>query len=138
MPHEHRPAVVHGPAAAFVNQIAIGPHALQSDEPESAGGYDLGPAPFELVAAALGACTSMTISVYARSRKIPLEHVTVRVQHTRVTGQPGARANRMERVIELRGELTEEQRQKLLEIAGKCPVHKALHEGIDVTTSLAP
>jgi putative redox protein len=138
MATESRVAVVHGPAAAFANHVTIGPHTFSADEPESAGGIDLGPSPFEIVAAALGACTSMTISVYARSRKIPLEHVTVRVQHTRVTGQPGVRANRMERVIELRGELTEEQRAKLLEIAGKCPVHKALHEGVDVTTSLAP
>jgi putative redox protein len=130
-----RDVVVSGAATGFLNQVTIGAHAFAADEPESAGGHDLGPSPFELVCVALGVCTSMTVSMYARSRQMPLEHVTVRLRHARI--EDGARHNHIDRLVELHGALTDEQRAKLLEIANKGPVHKAYAEGIDVTTTLA-
>lgn len=126
-----------GPATAFVNQVEIGPHGFTADEPPDHGGGDAGPAPFELLCAALGACTSMTLSIYARTKGIPLEAVAVRLTREPVK-EPGQRGNRVTRVIELTGPaLTDAQRQRLLEIANKCPVHKALAEGVDVVSTLA-
>ena len=125
-----REIVVGGPASALVNAVRIGPHSFTADEPESNGGTDAGPSPFEIVCAALGACTSMTLAIYAKARGIPLEHVTVHLVHSR----PGR--NRIDRRIELGGTLTDAQRDKLLEIANKCPVHRAYTEGIDVVTVL--
>jgi putative redox protein len=100
--------------------------------------------PFELLCAALGACTSMTVSVYARKRGIPLERVEVTLSYEKVppaagaptAAPPGGRADRIQRAIQLTGDLTEEQRAKLLEIANKCPVHKALTAGVDVSSRL--
>ncbi len=131
-----REVVVAGPASAFLNHVTIGAHTFAADEPISSGGGDAGPAPFELLCAALGACTSMTLSIYARTKSIPLDAVTVRL-HREAVREPGQRANRIVRVIELTGELTDAQRQRLLEIAGKCPVHKALTEGLDIVSTLA-
>ncbi len=131
----NREIVVSGASSALANQVTIGPHGFTADEPADKGGGDAGPSPFELVCAALGACTSITLAMYARSRKIPLEHVTVRLVHTRQEGTP--RRNRIDRVIELRGALSEDERAKLLEIAEKCPVHRAYGEGIDIATKLA-
>jgi putative redox protein len=78
----------------------------------------------------------MTVSVYARRKGIPLEHVTVTLAYEKVTPAPGGRADTIKRAIQLTGDLTEEQRAKLLDIANKCPVHKALTLGVDVSSSL--
>jgi putative redox protein len=125
-----REIVVGGPASALVNAVQIGPHAFTADEPPPAGS-DAGPSPFEIVCAALGACTSMTLSLYARARGIPLEHVTVHLVHSRPA------RHRIDRTIELGGPLSDAQRATLLEIANKCPVHRAYTEGIDVVTVLS-
>jgi uncharacterized OsmC-like protein/alpha/beta superfamily hydrolase len=131
-------------AGRFKQEIAIGPHRLFADEPISAGGEDSGPSPYELLAAAIGACTAMTIRLYADSKKLPLERVRVNLRHEKIHASDCSecetregRIDRVERVIELEGALDEVQRAKLLEIANKCPVHRTLHGEVLVPTRLA-
>ena len=130
-------------ASKFQQDIAIGPHRLLADEPVSAGGEDSGPSPYELLAAAIGACTAMTIRLYADSKKLPLERVRVNLRHEKIHASDcgecetrEGRIDRVERVIELEGALDEAQRAKLLEIANKCPVHRTLHSEVFVPTRL--
>ena len=120
-----------------------GRHVLQADEPVSAGGKDLGPGPYELLLMSLGACTSMTIRLYANRKGWPLERVIVRLRHFRdyATDCQAAEAapvllDHMERKIELLGALDDAQRQRLLEIAEHCPVHRTLTSKIKILTSL--
>jgi putative redox protein len=128
----------------FAQHIAIGPsHLLRADEPKDIGGDDSGPTPYGLLTAALGACTSMTIRMYAARKGWPLEHTAVTLKHSKDHAKdcadcenPGARIDRFERVVELVGELEDSQRAKLLEIADKCPVHRTLHAQVEVTTRL--
>ncbi len=131
--HEKRWTVVEGSAKAFVQTVTSGPHTLIADEPPDVGGTDKGPSPFDLLASALGACTSMTLGMYARRKEWPLEHVRVRVRPTKVRASdlPGGEGKQgivdvFDREIELTGNLDDEQRARLLEIANKCPVHQAL------------
>jgi uncharacterized OsmC-like protein/alpha-beta hydrolase superfamily lysophospholipase len=128
----------------FAQDVIAGRHRLRADEPESAGGMDTGPSPYELLAAALGACTAMTIRMYADHKKIPLEHVTVDLAHDKIHAADCAecetregRIDRIERVITIEGDLDEGQRAKLLEIANKCPVHRTLHAEVVIPTRLA-
>jgi uncharacterized OsmC-like protein/alpha-beta hydrolase superfamily lysophospholipase len=128
----------------FAQDVIAGRHRLRADEPESAGGMDTGPSPYELLAAALGACTAMTIHMYADHKKIPLEHVTVDLAHDKIHAADCAecetregRIDRIERVITIEGDLDEGQRAKLLEIANKCPVHRTLHAEVVIPTRLA-
>jgi uncharacterized OsmC-like protein/alpha-beta hydrolase superfamily lysophospholipase len=128
----------------FAQDILAGRHRLRADEPESAGGMDSGPSPYELLAAALGACTAMTIRMYAEHKKVPLERVTVDLAHEKIHAADCAecetregRIDRIERVITLEGDLDEGQRAKLLEIANKCPVHRTLHSEVVIPTRLA-
>jgi uncharacterized OsmC-like protein/alpha/beta superfamily hydrolase len=117
--------------------LVVGGHQLQADEPIAVGGSDAGPAPFDLFSAALAACTSMTLQLYARRKGWPLEQAITRVSHERVTGAaPEGRADVFTRELELRGPLDEEQRTRLLEIAEKCPVHRTLTSGSDVTSTV--
>jgi putative redox protein len=136
--------VVEGLASGFAQQISAGAHALTSDEPESAGGTGSGPSPYQLLLAALGSCTSMTIALFARRRGWPLRKVTVRLRHTRDHARDCAdceekdvRIDRIERVIELEGGLTDEQRDRLLAIADKCPVHRTLTSEMRIESRLA-
>ena len=140
---EPREAVVQGKAQGFAQEITVGSHRLSADEPKSEGGTDQGPGPYDLLISALGACTSMTISLYARRKQWPLEGVTVRLRHSKVHVEDCAdcetkdeKLDRIERDVELHGLLTEEQRARLLEIASKCPVHKTLTSKIDIRTRL--
>lgn len=135
--------VVHGSARGFVQEVTIGPHRLTSDEPVEAGGGDAGPSPYDLLLAALGSCTSMTIGMYARRKAWPLERVTVRLRHSRSHASDCAECetkegmlDQIERDVELTGALSAEQRAKLIEIAGKCPVHRTLVSEIDIRTRL--
>jgi putative redox protein len=135
--------VVSGDGSSFAQHIVAGGHPLLSDEPAAAGGTDSGPDPYGLLLASLGACTSMTIGMYARRKKWPVERITVRLRHSRVHAEDcadcekGRLLDRIERVIELAGPLSAEQRQQLLAIAEKCPVHRTLTSKIDIQTSLA-
>ncbi len=118
--------------------IAVGArHRLISDEPLDMGGTDLGPSPYELVSAGLAACTSITLRMYASRKDIPLEGISVDVTHAkRDAGDAGSKIDHFRREITLTGELTAEQRAKLLEIAGKCPVHRTLEAEAQVETIL--
>ena len=138
-----REVVVSGGAAGFAQEIVVGPHRLAADEPTAAGGADTGPNPYDLLLASLGACTSMTVALYARRKGWPLEHVTVRLRHSKIHAADCADCetregmiDRIERDIELAGPLTDEQRARLLEIAGRCPVHRTLVSEIDIRTRL--
>ena len=115
----------------YVNRVVAGAHEWLADEPASAGGEDAGPAPFEMLAAALGACTSMTVRMYAERKQLALAHVAVEVRHDRVDG-----GDRFHRVITLAGELTDEQRASILSIANRCPVHRTLERGSEIVTGL--
>lgn len=128
----------------FTQAIAAAGHALRADEPESAGGLGSAPGPYDLLLAGLGACTSMTIRMYADLKKLPLERVTVRLRHEKIHASDCAdcetregKIDRIERLIELEGALDEAARAKLLEIAGKCPVHRTLHSEVSIPTRLA-
>ena len=136
-----RSVVVRGSAAGFAQEIHAGPHRLHADEPASAGGTDTGPSPYDLLLAALGACTSMTVGMYARRKAWPLEEVTVHLRHSKIHATDCAECetkegmlDRIERDIHFTGPLTDEQRTKLLEIANKCPVHRTLTSEIDIVT----
>jgi len=135
--------VVHGSAAGFAQEIIVGPHRLEADEPVAAGGTDTGPSPYDFLLAAFGSCTSMTVAMYARRKNWPLERVTVRLRHSREYASDCLNCetkegmlDRIERDIELIGPLTAEQRVRLLEIADKCPVHRTLTTEIDIRTQL--
>ena len=137
------PEVVLRSHGAFRNEIQIDKHSLIADEPESAGGTDQGPNPYDLLAAALGACTSMTLTFYAKREKFPLEGAEVRVSHSRSHAKDCADCltqegyvHNFDVTIKLEGPLTPEQKQKLLEVARRCPVRKTLTSQIRVTESL--
>src|SRR5687768_3796317 len=125
--------VVRGAADGFVQEIAAGPHHLRADEPVAAGGKATGPSPYDLLLAALGACTSMTVAMYARRKGWPLEGVTVRLRHSKIHAADCAacetregKLDRVEMRVEFAGPLTDEQRARMLQIAGMCPVHRTL------------
>ncbi len=127
----------------YGQRITVGRHVLVADEPEPVG-HDTGPSPYDLVLAGLGACTSMTLRMYAARKQWPLESVRVSLRHSRIHASDCAECDtatgqldRIERTIELTGDLDDEQRQRLLEIADKCPVHRTLHSEVEVQTRLA-
>jgi len=127
----------------FVQRIAAGPHRLRADEPESFGGNDSGPGPYDLVLAGLGACTSMTLRLYADRKGWPLSRVTVNLTHDKIHAEDctdcetkEGRLDRITRRLSLEGALDDAQRSRLLEIADKCPVHRTLKSEIVITTSL--
>ncbi len=136
-----RSVVVRGSAAGFAQEIHAGPHRLHADEPVSAGSTDTGPSPYDLLLAALGACTSMTVAMYARRKAWPLEEVTVHLRHSKIYAADCAECetregmlDQIERDIHFTGVLTAEQRSKLVEIANKCPVHRTLTSEVDIRT----
>jgi len=125
-------------------EVAAGRHRLIADEPVAVGGQDSGPGPYDLLLAALGACTSMTVRLYAERKSLPLDRVTVRLRHARIHAQDceecetrEGMVDRIERTIAFEGALDDAQRKKLLEIADKCPVHRTLTSEINIRTTLA-
>lgn len=126
----------------FQQEIVCGRHHLIADEPKEAGGLGSGPGPYDLLLAALGACTAMTLRLYAERKDIPLRRTQVRLRHGKIHATDCAECetkegmiDRIERVITLEGDLTSEQRARLLEIADKCPVHRTLQSEIDIRTT---
>ncbi len=119
-----------GPYAQFVT---AGHHVMGADEPESLGGRDTGPSPYEYLLAGLGACTAMTVRMYAQRHKWPLTRTLVSLRHQKV---PASAGDRFERVLTFEGGLSEEQRARLLEIAEKCPVSMTLRRQSEVATRL--
>jgi uncharacterized OsmC-like protein/alpha-beta hydrolase superfamily lysophospholipase len=129
----------------FQQEITVGTHRFLADEPVEVGGLDSGAGPYDLLLAGLGACTAMTLRLYAERKALPLERVTVRLNHSRIHAADCADCetkdgmlDRIERAITLRGALDAEQRRRLLEIADKCPVHRTLTSEIDIRTVEEP
>lgn len=120
----------------YQQQVQAGEHILLADEPESMGGSDAGPAPFDFVMAGLGACTSMTLRMYAERKGLPLTRVSVSLSHDKIEID-GIQRNRIARQIALEGNLSEAERQRLLEIADKCPVHRALSQSFLLESQLS-
>jgi uncharacterized OsmC-like protein/pimeloyl-ACP methyl ester carboxylesterase len=137
---DKRVAVRTGPDS-LTTEVKAGNHSLLADEPAEVGGSDLGPTPYDLLTASLGACTAMTLRLYADRKKWPLTNVLVHLRHEKIhavdSEQPEREAllDHIWREVELEGDLTEEQRVRLLEIAEKCPVHKTLHAKVKIITS---
>lgn len=126
----------------FPQIIAVGSHRLRADEPESVGGFDSGPTPYDLLLAGLGACTSMTMRMYADRKKIPLERAIVRLKHDKIHAEDCAecetkegKIDRIERRIALEGDLSEQDRAALLRIADRCPVHRTLHSEVQIVAA---
>jgi putative redox protein len=136
--------LVSSTAKPFEQTITAGTHRFTSDEPLGVGGGDAGADPYTLLLAALGACTSMTLMVYARRKKWPLEHVDVRLSHAREHAEDCAeceggkrRIESIERRIALTGALSDEQKSRLLAMADKCPIHMTLTAKLEIRTTLA-
>ncbi len=130
---------VTGNANAFVQNVTVGQHTFRVDEPLHIGGTGAAPDPYDYLLAGLGACTSMTVGLYARKKNIPLQGVRVVLTHSRIHAQDcddcetkQGMLDRIDLDVQLTGDLTAEQRQKLIEIAGKCPVHRTLKSEIDI------
>jgi uncharacterized OsmC-like protein len=135
--------VVRSRGNGYAQDIDAGGHHLTADEPASAGGADSGATPYDLILAALGACTSMTLSMYAKRKNWPLEGVVVRLRHAKIHAEDCDACetkevilDRIECELELAGPLTADQRSKLLEISEKCPVHRTLASEINIRSSL--
>ena len=148
MPTAQRPApssCAKRGAGKFQQEIIAGTHRLLADEPANVGGLDSGPGPYDLLLAALGACTSMTLRLYADRKKLPLTRTQVRLRHNRIYATDCAECetkegmiDRIERVITLEGDLDAGQRAQLIDIANKCPVHRTLKSEIDIRTVEEP
>ena len=130
-------------ADGFRTEVRAGRHAMLADEPASVGGSDGGPTPYDLLAAALATCTTMTLRMYAMHKKLAFDAATVRVTHGRVHAedcvdceQTEGQIHEFRRTLELEGDLSDAQRQRMLEIADRCPVHKTLHNEIKIRTAL--
>ncbi|MFT4628620.1 MAG: putative OsmC-like protein/pimeloyl-ACP methyl ester carboxylesterase [Myxococcota bacterium] len=131
--HEHVEVV--GGRDGLANHVLVGTrHRMRADEPVAVGGTDSGPAPFDYLLASLGACTSMTLRLYADRKGWPLEEVRVHLDH-RVEREKGKRVDQIDRTIDLVGELDDSQRTRILQIADRCPVHRALSGDIRIRTT---
>jgi len=129
----------------FQQEISVGPHRFLADEPVAAGGLDSGPGPYDLLLAGLGACTAMTVRLYAERKALPLDRVSVALTHEKIHAADCENCetkegmiDRIDRAITFTGNLGAEQRQRLLEIADKCPVHRTLSSEIDIRTVEQP
>lgn len=129
---------------AFAETIRSGTHTMRADEPVANGGADSGPDPYGYLLAALGSCTAMTLRMYARTKKWPLQKVRVELSHGKIYAADCAdcetregKVDQIERSIELSGPLNDEQRRRLLEIADRCPIHRTLTSEIVIRTRLA-
>lgn len=122
------------PGGKYTNDVRSSRHHLYADEPADLGSSDLGPTPYEYLCAALGACTSITMRMYADRKKWPVEHIAVDVSHSKEIHGDGIKRDVFTREISIKGDLDETQHDRMLEIANKCPVHRTLEAGADVIT----
>ena len=135
--HEsHEVIVTENGLGRYQQAVTVGRHQLIADEPVSMNGADAGPAPFDYLLTALGACTSMTLRMYAEIKKIPLTNVHVALRHEKVEIEGRGKFDYIYREITLSGELTDEQRVRMLEIANRCPVHKTLTGTVEIHSRL--
>lgn len=123
----------------YRTEIEAGGHTIIADEPIAEGGTDQGPTPYDLLASAVGACTAMTLRMYADRKKWPLQGVTVHLRHGRNYAADDrdcedapVRMDAIERRVEFEGPLSEEQKQRLIEIADRCPLHRTLEAGVKI------
>jgi putative redox protein len=128
---------------AFAQDVFTDRHHLRADEPSSYGGTDSGPSPYEYLLAGLGACTAMTVRMYARRKSLVLDRVSVTLRHDKIHAKDceecethEGRIDRIEREIKLEGELSDDERKRLMEIADRCPVHRTLHSEIDIRSRM--
>ena len=134
--HERKAIVAENRKGPFGQSVKVGGHELRADEPEEIGGLGEGLDPYEFLIAGLGACTSMTVRMYAKRKGWALDHIEVTVRHVeRMTD--GAAQDVFARELRLDGDLSEEERQRLYEIAGRCPVARTLAKGVTITSTLA-
>lgn len=132
------------PGRALTTVVETRGHRIVADEPAATGGDDLGPGPYELLLASLGACTVMTVELYARRKEWPLERVTIRLEHDRRVAGPadaapaGSRIDRIVYDIDLEGPLDAAQRERLLQIAEHCPVHRTLAGPLEIVPGRVP
>jgi uncharacterized OsmC-like protein len=131
--------VVRGGAKNFQQEVTAGKHKFVADEPVGAGGGDAGPDPYDYLLTALGVCTSMTIGLYARRNRFPLESITVSLSHSRIYAADCEECetkqgllDRIDVEVDLTGPLTPEQHTKLMQVAAKCPVHRTLTSEINI------
>ena len=131
----HNEVIVESTTKRYAQKITAGKHTFTSDEPKELKGDDTGPAPYDLLLSALGSCTSTTLSMYAELKNIKLDLVTVRLNYippNKLEGTPC----RITRKIHIEGDFSEEQHQRMLEIANRCPVHRTLRKGMEITSSI--
>ena len=128
---------------AYTTQVMMRQHGLVADEPPSVGGNDFGPTPYELVTAGLGTCTAMTLHMYARRKKWDLQEVVVHLKHGKDYANdcencddPKSKIDHFDRVLEIKGNLDDSQRERLIEIADRCPVHRTLEGQVQINTSV--
>ncbi|MEO1336611.1 MAG: OsmC family protein [Myxococcota bacterium] len=136
--------VVETKEGKFAQWVTAGEHHWVADEPQRIGGDDAGPSPYDMLLGALGACTTMTLQMYARRKEWPLESVRVHLTHERLYAkdcaeceQTEGKVERITRTLRLEGPLDADQKARLIEIADKCPVHRTLHNGPTVVTKLS-
>jgi putative redox protein len=135
--NHHTPVLVsENGKGRYQQTVSVGRHTLIADEPLSVGGADAGPAPFDYLLTALGACTSMTLRMYAEIKKLPLTGIHVELKHEKIDVEGVGKVDRIERNITLTGDLSPEQRSRMLEIANKCPVHRTLRSDIRIDSAL--
>ncbi len=132
-------AVVRGGPAGYTNEITLGRHRLIADEPQSVGGGDRGPNPYDLLLAALGACKSMTLRMYADRKGWPLQGIEVRLDHSKIHARDCERCesesgkiDQLRTAIRIEGPLDDDQRARLMEISERCPVHRTLHSEVEI------
>ena len=138
-----RMVMVNSGIVKYAQNISVGPHLLQADEPRDSGGNDVGPNPYELLLSALGACTSMTLCIYAERKQWPLQGVQVRLAHSKLYAEDRAACDtkpetldQIDVEISLIGDLSEDQRQRLMEIADRCPIHRTLISEMQIRATL--
>jgi len=131
----HTEVLVENTTHRYTQQITAGKHTFYADEPESLKGDDFGPSPFDLLLSALGSCTAITLTMYAELHTIKLDVIRVRLNYYPPDKAAGT-ASKITRFIHLEGDFTEKQRQRLLEIADRCPVHRTLSQGVEIVSRI--